>query len=534
MAGHEVVNQAPPRVGIDEFGSNRPLVDGVAHFDGEWALADLRTIGLLVGSGDFQRDAELANTRPPVLHTHDKYGHRIDEVDYDDSYHRIIAAAVAHGAHTSAWAQPRPGANVARAAAFMLFAQVEPGHACPVSMTHAVVPALAASETLTEQWLPRLLSRDYDAKLHADKSSALFGMAMTEKQGGSDVRANTTEAVDAGDGSYRLTGHKWFCSAPMSDGFLVLAQTGSGLSCFLVPRVLEDGTRNVFAIQRLKDKLGNRSNASSEVEFDATVGHLVGEEGRGVATIIDMVSRTRLDCVLGTAAGMRQSSAEALWLVRHRSAFGAKLIDQPAMTAVVADLALESEAATLTGLRLARAHDADADDQERAFRRLATPVAKYWVCKRGPDHAFEAMECLGGNGYIEDFPLARRYREQPVMAIWEGSGNVVALDVLRAITREPEVVDAFLAEVSRAEGAHPLFDATLGEVRSMLAETPDAAVARRLTERLALTLQASLMLRYASAAAAEAFLATRLGEQRTALWGSLPAGADLKAILDRH
>ncbi len=534
MATHEVINQAPPRADVDEFGTNRPLVDGVAKFDAEWALGDLRNVGLHVGSDAFQRDAEKANTREPVLRSHDKYGNRVDEVDYDESYHRIISAAVANGAHTSAWADPRPGANVARAAAFMLFAQVEPGHACPISMTHAAVPALGASESLTAAWLPRILSRKYDGELSANKPSALFGMAMTEKQGGSDVRANTTAAVDAGDGSYRLTGHKWFCSAPMSDAFLALAQTPAGISCFLLPRVLDDGTRNVFAIQRLKDKLGNRSNASSEVEFDGTTAFLVGEEGRGVATIIEMVARTRLDCVLGTAAGMRQSVAEALWLVRHRSAFGAKLIDQPAMTAVVADLALESEAATLTGLRLARAHDDDADDQERAFRRLATAVSKYWVCKRGPDHAFEAMECLGGNGYIEDFPLARRYREQPVLAIWEGSGNVIALDVLRAITREPETVDAFLAEVSLADGAHPVFDAYLADTRSLLMGAPDAAQARRLTERLALTLQGSLMIRFAPPAAAETFIAARLGDDRAALWGSLPTGANLTAILDRH
>ncbi|MEO6942155.1 MAG: acyl-CoA dehydrogenase family protein [Terrimesophilobacter sp.] len=534
MSTHEVTNQAPPRAGIDEFGTNRPLVEGVARFAADWALGDLRAIGIEVGSAQFQSDAAKANVRVPVLRTHDKWGERIDEVDYDESYHRIISAAVAHGAHTSAWADPRPGANVARAAAFMLFAQVEPGHACPISMTHAAVPALAASGTLTERWLPRLLSRDYDGTLSPGKTSALFGMAMTEKQGGSDVRANTTIAVDAGDGSYLLTGHKWFCSAPMSDAFLVLAQTPVGLSCFLLPRVLDDGTRNVFAIQRLKDKLGNRSNASCEVEFDGTVAHLLGEEGRGVATIIEMVARTRLDCVLGTAAGMRQSVAEALWLVRHRSAFGAKLIDQAVMTAVAADLALESEAATVTGLRLARAHDDDANDQEQAFRRLATAVSKYWICKRGPEHSYEAMECLGGNGYIEDFPLARRFREQPVMAIWEGSGNVIALDVLRAITREPDTVDAFLAEVSLADGLHPLFDAYLADTRDLLATTPDPVQARRLTERLALTLQASLMLRHSPSAVSDAFIGARLGDDRGRLYGTLPHGADLKAILDRH
>lgn len=534
MPTHDVVNQAPPRINIDEFGANRPLVDGVARFDADWALGELRQVGKEVGGEAFQLDAVKANTQVPVLNTHDRYGHRIDEVEYDESYHRIIRAAVAHGAHTSAWADERPGANVARAAVFMLFAQVEPGHACPVSMTHAAVPALAASPELTATWLPRLLSRNYDGNLSEGKESALFGMAMTEKQGGSDVRANSTSAVDAGDGRWLLTGHKWFCSAPMSDAFLVLAQAPGGLSCFLLPRVREDGTRNGFAIQRLKDKVGNRSNASCEVEFDGSSAFLLGEEGRGVATIIDMVARTRLDCVLGTAAGMRQSVAEALWLVRHRSAFGSKLIDQPAMTAVVADLALESEAATLTGLRLARAHDADANDQERAFRRLATAVSKYWVCKRGPEHAYEAMECLGGNGYIEDFAVGRRYREQPVMAIWEGSGNVIALDVLRAITREPETIDAFLAEVSLADGVHPVFDAYLAQTRTMLGESPDAGQARRLTERLALTLQAALMLRFSPAAAAEAFVESRLGEERGRLYGILPAGADLRAILDRH
>jgi len=412
-----------------------------------------------------------------VLHAFDRYGNRIDEVEYHPSYTRIIKAAVGYGAHTSAWAEPRPGANVARAATFMLFAQIEPGHACPISMTHSVVPALAASPALAEQWKPRLLSREYDGTLTAGKTSALFGMAMTEKQGGSDLRANTTRAASVGEGRYELTGHKWFCSAPMSDAFLVLAQAPAGLSCFLVPRVLEDGTRNVFRIQRLKDKLGNRSNASSEVEFDGTTGSLVGEEGRGVRTIIEMVSRTRLDSVYGSTAGMRQSVAEALWHVRHRAAFGALLIDQPAMTAVVADLALESEAATATALRLARAHDDDASDQERAFRRLATAVAKYWICKRGPEHAYEALECLGGNGYAESFPLARRYREQPVMALWEGSGNVIALDVLRALAREPESADAFEAEVSLAAGEHPLLDAHLAATRRLLRETAGADAA---------------------------------------------------------
>ncbi len=536
---HDVLNQVPPRVQVDEFSSNLPLREAVTRYGAEWALDGLEIVGRQVGSAEFQQLAERANRMEPTLRTHDRFGNRIDEVDYDPSYHRIMSAAVAAGAHTSAWADPKPGANAARAATFMLFAQVEPGHACPISMTHAVIPALAQSAGLTETWLPRLLSRDYSGELGGGKSSALFGMAMTEKQGGSDVRANTTRAIPSGDGSHRLTGHKWFCSAPMSDGFLVLAQAPEGLSCFLVPRVLDDDTRNVFRIQRLKDKLGNRSNASGEVEFDDTVGQLVGDAGRGVRTIIEMVSRTRLDCVFGTAAGMRQASAEALWHVRHRRAFGSRLIDQPAMAAVVADLALESEAATATAMRLARAFDEDAGDADRAFRRLATPVAKYWMCKRGPEHAYEALECLGGNGYTEDFPLARRYREQPVLAIWEGSGNVIALDVLRVLKREPECFAAFDSELELAAGASRPFDTFLSGLRRLVREVAvlDAAAAagqaRRLSAALALGLQSALMLRHAPGAVGEAFVAARLGETRGRLYGELPGGIDLPAIIER-
>lgn len=531
MATHAVTNQPPPRVDLDEFAANVPLVEAVERHDAGWAADRLADVGRLVGSARFQHDAERANVHEPVLNAFDRWGNRIDEVEYDPSYHRILGEAVAAGAHTSAWAEPRPGANVARAAAFLLFAQVEPGHACPVSMTHAAVPALAASDALSATWLPRLLSREYDPVLAAGKRSALFGMAMTEKQGGSDVRANTTTAIPDGEGRHLLTGHKWFCSAPMSDAFLVLAQTASGLSCFLVPRILDDGARNVFAVQRLKDKLGNRSNASSEVEFDGTVGHLLGEEGRGVRTILEMVNRTRLDCILGSAAGMRQAVAEASWHARHRSAFGARLIDQPAMTAVIADLTLESEAATAVALRLARAHDDDATDSERAFRRLATAVTKYWVCKRGPGHAYEAMECLGGNGYTEAFPLARRYREQPVMAIWEGSGNVLALDVLRAIQREPESLAAFDTELAAARGVHPVFDAHHDALRATVAglagsDPRDAeAAVRPLVAALALALQASLLLRHAPDAVGAAFVDARLGDARGALYGELPASA---------
>jgi putative acyl-CoA dehydrogenase len=539
MATHEVVNQVPPRAGLDEFTINVPLAEAVHRYQAGWALEDLARVGQHVGTEEFQRDAERANRVEPELKTHDRFGNRIDEVEYDGSYHRIIRAAVREGAHTAAVADPRPGANVARAATFMLFAQVEPGHACPISMTHAAAPVIARS-SLAEKWMPRLLNREYDGDLDSPaKPSALFGMAMTEKQGGSDVRANTTIAVDAGDGSYRLTGHKWFCSAPMSDGFLVLAQTPAGLSCFLLPRVLDDGTRNVFRIQRLKDKLGNRSNASSEIELEQTVGFLLGEEGRGVRTIVEMVNGTRLDCIFGTTAGMRQATAEALWHVRHRAAFGALLVDQPAMTAVVADLALETEAATATAMRLARAADSDASDNERAFSRLGTAVSKYWICKRGPGHAYEALECLGGNGYTEAFPLARRYREQPVMAVWEGSGNVIALDVLRALAREPESLDAFDDEVAQAAGIDPLFDAHLTATRSLaksVVGTDTAAAAgqaRRLVASLAVLLQASLLLRTAPDVVGSTFVRSRLGADRSMLYGELPTGVDLGGIIRR-
>lgn len=543
---HEVENQAPPREGVDEFGANQPLVEAVARWGRGGEASALHEVGSLVGSAAFQRDAERANTHPPVLHAYDRWGNRVDEVEYDDAYHRIIAAAVGAGAHTSAWAAPGPGANVDRAAAFFLFAQVEPGHACPVSMTHAAVPTLElAASGLRDEWMPRLLSRSYDPELGAGgKRSALVGMAMTEKQGGSDVRANTTRAEPTGatgewGREFVLTGHKWFCSAPMSDAFLVLAQAPHGLSCFFVPRVLPDGSRNVFRIQRLKDKLGNRSNASSEIELDGTTAWLVGEEGRGVATIVQMVTRTRLDCVIGSAAGMRQSVAEAAWHVRHRSAFGSLLVDQPAMAAVVADLALESEAATLTAMRLARSYDDDAGGAEQAFRRLATAVSKYWVCKRGPGHAYEALECLGGNGYTEAFPLARRYREQPLLAIWEGSGNVIALDVLRVLAREPEAFEAFFDRVGSAAGSSAVFDTALAESTALVRElaatdAPDAAArARELTERLALVLQAALMHEHAPGPVADAFVRTRLGGEGGRQYGVLPRGVDTAAILAR-
>ncbi|MDV7999899.1 acyl-CoA dehydrogenase family protein [Rhodococcus sp. IEGM 1408] len=534
---HEVLNQAPPRVDVDEYALNPALQEAVGVFAPSAATERFHEIGRHVGTEQYQHHAELANTLTPVHRAHDRWGNRVDEIEFHPSYHRIMEYSVSRGLHTSAWADPGPGANVERAAGFMLVSQIEAGHGCPLSMTHAVVPSLRLSPELAAEWEPALLSTVYDPELRdpATKSGVLFGMAMTEKQGGSDVRANTTTAEHVGDGLHLLRGHKWFCSAPQSDAFLVLAQAAEGLSCFLVPRVLPGGDRNPFLVQRLKDKLGNKSNASSEVEFDGTLGWLVGEPGRGVRTIIEMVGRTRLDCVLGAAAGMRQGVAEAAWHARHRAAFGATLVDQPAMAAVLADLQLEAEAAAWTATRLASAYD---DDDSAAYRRLATAVAKYWICKRGPNHAYESLECLGGNGYTEAFPLARRYREQPVLAVWEGSGNVIALDVLRAMAREPESVAAFDGELAAQLGTHELFDRHVERVRGLIgraAAEPAAApgIARRLVEAMALAQQGAVLLAHAPAPVAEAFCLARLGDDRSAEYGALPDGVDVAALVAR-
>lgn len=549
---HEVVNQPPPRVGLDEFAVNRALAEAVAAYGSDdpdqrgATTQHLGEIGRLVGSGTYQQRAHDANVHKPVLHTHDRYGHRIDEVEFHPAYHQLMADSIHHGAHASAWETPGPGAQVARAAAFMMFNQVEPGHCCPISMTYSVVPTLRHQPELAAEWEPRILSRDYRPELTApgDKPGATFGMAMTEKQGGSDVRANSTRAVPVNGGGsggdHLLTGHKWFCSAPMSDAFLVLARLpgdDTAPSCFLVPRILPDGTRNEFHIQRLKDKLGNSSNASSEIELMEAWATMVGEPGRGVRTIMEMVSHTRLDCIIGTAGGMRQSTTEAIWHARHRRAFGALLVDQPAMTAVLADLAVEQEAATWTALRLARAHEEGASEHDELLRRIATPVSKFWICKRGPNHAYEAMECLGGNGYTEDFPLARRYREAPVLAIWEGSGNVIALDVLRVMTREPAAVEAFLDEVQLAAGASSLLDEHISSLMADLDDAmphPSPGHARWLTEQMALALQASLLVRHAPTHVADAFVATRMGPDRSGQYGTLPPGIDAAALVARH
>ncbi|MDG9701375.1 acyl-CoA dehydrogenase family protein [Streptomyces sp. DH37] len=539
-ATHEVINQPPPLTGFTT--ADDPAVpEALRRHGAGWGEAEVRELGALAGTPEVQDWARMAEETPPRLRTHDRYGHRVDEVEFHPAWHRLMETAVRHGLHAAPWADDRPGAHLVRAAKFYLWSQAEAGHGCPVSMTYAAVPALRAQPELAAAYEPLLASRSYDAGLRPPlgKSGLIAGMSMTEKQGGSDVRANTTEAVPAGDGGYLLTGHKWFTSAPMSDVFLVLAQAEEGLTCFLLPRVLPDGTRNAMRLQRLKDKLGNRSNASSEVEYDRAVAWPVGEPGRGVRTIVEMVNMTRLDCVLGTAAGMRAGLRQALHHTAHRRAFGAELIDQPLMRSVLADLAVESEAATTLGLRLAAAVDAAhaGDASEAAFRRLALAVSKYWVCKRGSAHAAEALECLGGNGYVEESGMPRLYREAPLLSIWEGSGNVVALDVLRALAREPAALDAVLAEVDAAAGADARLDAAAAGVRAMLPELRDPRVAqlraRVLAERLALVLQGSLLVRHSHPAVADAFCASRLGGDWGYAFGTLPAGADLGAILER-
>ena len=538
---HSVSNQAPPLVDYDVFGADAALREGVErHAAPERRAeiaAELSALGRAAGSAQAQLWGEQANANEPVLRTHDRYGNRIDEVDFHPAWHSLLARATAAGLTGDAWT--RPDGHLRRAAGFMVWSQAESGHGCPVSMTHAAVPALRTDPELAARWVPLLTSRSYEFGLRApqDKAGCLAGMGMTEKQGGSDVRANTTRAVPlAASGEYLLTGHKWFCSAPMSDVFLVLAQAPGGLSCFVLPRVLPDGSRNTFLVQRLKDKLGNRSNASSEVEFDGTWAQRLGEEGRGVATIIEMVAATRMDCVLGSTSLMRQAVAQATHHAAYRSAFGGLLIDKPLMSQVLADLALESEAATTTALRLAASFDLDTP-QERAFRRMAVAVSKYWITKRCPVVAAEALECLGGNGYVEESGLPRLFRESPLNSVWEGSGNVNALDVLRVLAREPQAVEAFTAELRLAEGADPHFDRALKE---LLAELSGGAAglelrARWVVERMALLLQGSLLLRYASAAAADAFCASRLGGDWGSTFGTLPSSAagSLAAIVDR-
>jgi putative acyl-CoA dehydrogenase len=534
---HEVTNQVPPLLGCD-ITTHAALIEGLHREGAGWAEPEVRELGVLANSEPAQAWGRLANEHPPVLRTHDRYGHRVDEVEYLPEYHELMRTAIVHGLHAAPWADARPGAHVARAAKVIAWGIADAGHLCPVSMTYAVVPALRSSPSLATPFEPLLTSRHYDPRLRPPMSKAglIAGMSMTEKQGGSDVRSNTTQAVPSGDGSHLITGHKWFTSAPMSDLFLTLAQAPGGLSCFLVPRVLPDGTRNALLLQRLKDKLGNRSNASAEVEYDGAHGWLVGAEGRGVRTIVEMVNMTRLDCALQAAGGMRLGFAHALHHAQHRVAFGRPLVEQPAMRNVLADLALDSEAATVMALRLAGAVDraARGDETERAFRRVALAVGKYWLCKRLGPHTAEALECLGGNGYVEDSGMPRLYREAPLVSIWEGSGNVSALDTLRALAREPEALAAFAAELELAGGLDPRYDDALAMLHKELTDTAELEFrARRVSERMALLLQAALLLRHGPAPLAEAFVRSRLAGDWGGAYGTLPAGVDTAAILER-
>jgi putative acyl-CoA dehydrogenase len=550
---HDVLNQVPLLGGYD-VADDPALLSAAAREGAAWAETDLHGLGELAGARETQEHARLANEHPPVLRTHDARGRRIDEVEFHPSWHVLLGTAVGHGLHAAPWADPAPGAHVARAAKFFVWSQAEAGHGCPVSMTYAALPPLRHAPDLARRFAPLLTARDYDPGLRTPegKAALLAGMAMTEKQGGSDVRANTTRAEPApgdGPGAHLLTGHKWFCSAPMSDLFLVLAQAPDGLTCFLLPRVRPDGTRNAIRLQRLKDKLGNRSNASAEVEFDAALAWQVGEAGRGVPTIIEMVSATRLDCVLGSAAGMRLGCVTAVHYASHRRAFGASLISQPLMASVLADLVLESEAATTLALRLAGAADraARGDEAEAALLRVALPAAKHWVCKRAPLHAAEALECLGGNGYVEESGLPRLYREAPLNSIWEGSGNVTALDLLRGLQRQHGAADALAAELSLATGGDPRLDAAVSGLSRTLRDLaaragPEAQfAARRLAGAITVTLQAALLVRHAPSPVADAFCASRLGSSPApgtlagpgVPFGTLPDGLHLPDILGR-
>jgi putative acyl-CoA dehydrogenase len=547
---HEVFNQVPPLEGVDVFASNTPLVEAVGREGAGWVTERASALGRIVGGEPQQLWGRLANENRPILRTHDRYGHRIDEVEFHPAWHKLMTLGVEHELHSLPWTSTEPSAHTARAALYMTAMQAEAGFACPITMTFAVVPALRAQPEIAAEWEPLVTATSYDPRLvpASEKGSAIAGMAMTEKQGGSDVRANTTVATPIAEGGagaeYELVGHKWFCSAPMSDLFLALAKTGDppALSCFLLPRILPDGSRNAFHIQRLKDKLGNHSNASSEIELHGAWARMLGEPGRGVPTIIEMVGHTRLDCVIGSAAGMRVAVVNATHHAAHRSAFGKRLIEQPLMRNVLADLCVESEASTALAMRLARAYDeahADADAGEdgsdaQLFKRLATAVGKYWTCKRAPNHAFEALECLGGAGYVEESGMPRLYREAPLASIWEGSGNVMSLDVLRALTRSPRSLEVFLAEVEQAQGADARLDARVRDLKDQFADPATLETrARRVVESMAVCLQGSLLVRHSAAAVADAFCASRLGDQGGLEYGTLPSGVDFEAIIAR-
>ncbi len=542
-ATHQVFNQSQPLEDVNLFALDKPLQEALKREGASWATEQVSELGQICGSAEVQRWGREANENPPKLKTHDRFGHRIDEVEFHPAWHELMKVGVEHGVHSLPWQQPGPGANVARAALFTQLSQAEAGVGCPISMTFSVIPALRTQPELAAEWEPRFLSRQYDGESRPAKSKpgALAGMAMTEKQGGSDVRANTTSAVQLNGGGpgaeYEITGHKWFCSAPMCDAFLVLAQTDSGISCFLMPRFTPDGERNRFHIQRLKDKLGNRSNASSEVEFRGAWARLVGEEGHGVRTIIEMVSHTRLDCAIGSSAGMRSGVAQATFYASNRSAFGRKLIEQPLMANVLADLCVESEAATASMMRLNRAYDeaASGDESAQLLKRIATPVLKYWICKRAPWHAVESLECLGGNGYVEESGMPRLVRESPLMSIWEGSGNVQCLDALRAMVKSPASTEVLFTEIGEASGADARFDRYVDRLKTSIETSPETLEvrARRVVEGLALAFQGSLLIRHGDPAVSDAFCASRLDGDWGEAFGTLPAGLQYDSIIER-
>jgi putative acyl-CoA dehydrogenase len=549
---HEVFNQAAPFADVNLFACDSALQEALEREGAGWAAPSLRALGAALGRAETLELGRQANANPPRLVNFDRSGRRIDEVEFHPAWHQLMALMIGAGVHASPWDSGQPGAQVARAAQYVLFGQVENGAQCPLTMTYASVPALRQAGAIGAAWLPKILSREYDPRSLpiGQKRGALIGMGMTEKQGGTDVRANTTRAdlfdpaeaqrrygID-GAGAYRIVGHKWFFSAPQSDAHLILAQTGdadgAGLSCFFVPRILPDGSRNAIRVQRLKDKLGNRSNASSEVEFAGALGWLVGQVGRGIPTILEMGSHTRLDCVLGSAGIMRAALTHALHHARGRSAFGRALAEQPLMQNVLADLALESEAATAFALRLARCFDQSDDPAQALLARILTPAGKYWLCKRGPGFCFEAMEVVGGNGYVEDGPLARLYREAPVNSIWEGSGNVMCLDLLRALGNTPAARAALAAELALAGDANADFNACAQRLLADLAAPQgDEYGARRLAERIVVAVQAALLLRHAPAAVADGFVRSRVATEVGGAYGRLPAGVDCAAILAR-
>lgn len=549
FATHEVINQPPPLVDYDVYGADLVLRESylrevaavveatTGESDRDVDESEIHELGRLAGSARAQTWGRQANENVPRLNTHDQYGHRIDRVDYHPAYHELMGVACRFGLHAAPWVDTLPAPHVRRAAKTIVWYQADQGHVCPISMTYSSVPALRHQPDLAAELEPSLTSPDYDPSYQpiTSKTGATAGMGMTEKQGGSDVRANTTVASPtATEGEYTLVGHKWFVSAPMSDGFLMLAQAPGGLSCFWVPRWMPDGTRNPFAIQRLKDKMGDRSNASSEVELAGTWARIVGEEGRGVRTIIEMVNHTRLDCAIGSASNMRHATAQALWHTAHRSAFGRNLVDQPLMRNVLADLALESEAATASVLRLARSFDRSDDEREQLLARVLLPVVKYWTCKRAPQHVAEALECFGGNGFIEEGPMPRLFRQSPVNGVWEGSGNVICLDVLRALVRSPKSLDAFFDEVRTNSNDDELILGRIDSITAALADGGDIEWrARRLVEDMALTFQASLLMATAPTEVSDAFVASRLRRQGDMAFGTLPAGVDPGVIIER-